>query len=294
MNTRSIKLPRTVNQTGAAYLAALLLCHCPWQTVAVTPPRITSAGVAGGKINLNWTGDSLSYEVQRTASLAAPNWTSVLATFRTNVLMPLNGDESFFRVVDPKTNTSSLVLTATNLTTGASVTFTLLPRTNSDLLFSAPTNGTGFDQVLVVFPSAELRKFDVSFDDVGGFAIVTNGAPATYGGWWAKSPGPGKDEMSYSGFATNGADLFAFSGVTDPSPDGDALSGLIGAMQWLYCAPGFAAQQLSCAAACSAQAIACAFQFPPKASYCKFVTQITWSPAAQAPTCSATCDHGCK
>jgi hypothetical protein len=294
MNTPSIKLPHAGHHAGAVCLAAVLLCNCPWQTAAVTPPRITSASTAAGKINLTWTGDSLSYEVQRAASLAAPAWTSVLATFRTNVMVPLNGEESFFRIVDPQTNSSSLALTVTNLTTGAAVTLTLQPRTNADLRFNAPTNGTGFDEVLAVFPYAELRKFDVSFNDGGHFAIVTNGAPTTYGGWWTKSPGPGKDEITYSGFATNATDLFAFSGVTDPSPDGDALSGLIGAMQWLYCLPGFAGQQLSCAAACTSQALACAFQFPPKSSYCKFVTQITWSPGAQTPTCTATCDHGCK
>jgi hypothetical protein len=294
MNTRSIQLPRARHPARAVCLVACLLLHGPWPAAAVTPPRITSASLAGGKVSLTWTGNSLSYEVQRTASLVAPNWTSVLATFRTNVLIPVNGDASFFRVVDPKTNANTLVLNATNLATGASVTLTMQPRTNADLRFNAPTNDTAFDQVLVVFPSAELRKFDVSFNDAGGFAMVTNGAPTAYGGWWTKTPGPGQNDITYSGFMTNGADLITFSGVTDPSPDGDAVSGLIGAMQWLYCAPGFAAQQLSCAAACAAQALACAFQFPPKLSYCTFVTQIIWSPNAQAPTCLATCEHGCK
>jgi hypothetical protein len=289
-----VVLSLLIRPAAAFLLAAFLLCDFPRPTLGVEQPQVTQVTLGSGRLSLVWTGNSAAYEVQGTTNLAAPNWLTVLDTARTNAAVSAVAPTAFFRVVPPDTNFNSVVLNVTNETTGDTVMFTQLPQTNADLVFDGPTNynGSGF-QVQMIFPATELQKFDIAFDNQGDFTLVTNAQSIGWGGFISSVAGPGTNEITYSGYATNYTGVFTFSAVTDPD-EGNAFGGFIGAMCWLYCAPGFAAKNLGCASACTLQAITCAFSgFRP--SYCNFVTTIDGSGIlTNNINCVASCQTGCK
>jgi len=97
-------------------LAVCLILSCIHVAADPTPLQITDASLLDGTLALAWSPGGNSYEVQRTDSLAAPNWTTVLATVRTNAAFPLTGTSGYYRLQNPATNSDSLVLTMTNLT----------------------------------------------------------------------------------------------------------------------------------------------------------------------------------
>ena len=261
--------------------------------------RINETSVSNGKLEINWVGSADSFEVQRSDSLGSSGWQAVLATARTNAAIPLASQASFFRVVNPKTNGVTLLMSITNLSDGQWLTSTLLPQTNADLVFNIPTNSGGGGSFPVVYPYAEQRKFDVWLDHDGVYTqfklAPTNGASPTTGGWWMTSPGPGLTEVTYDGLVTNESGVFGFSAVTDPSPEGtagQAAGGFAGALVCLFNG-GYQVSQLRCQAACTTRAIACGFQ--GKAADCKWVSQITWNSNYSQVTCTGYCDDkGCK
>jgi hypothetical protein len=253
-------------------------------------PKVTEVTLSGTTLNHAWTGNSTSYLVEKATTLAAPDWRSAALTARTNIALGVTDGSAFFRVAPASTNQSSIVLNVTNTATGDTVTFTNVPQTNADLVFNDPTSSS--PQMQMIFPATELQKFDIVFDNQGGFSLVTNAQSFGWGGRIISTPGPGTNQMTFSGFATNYAGSYAVSAVTDPD-EGGVLGGLIGSMCWLYCLPGLAGAQLGCAAACTSQATSCALQF--KASYCKFVETIDASGIlTNNITCNYDCQHGCK
>lgn len=269
------------------------MCEFPRATLAVDSPKITQVTKAGGTLSLVWTGNSPGYEVQSTTNLGSPDWLPVLETDRTNAALSVSAPSAFYRVVPPDTNQTTVVLSVTNETTGDTVIFTELPQTNADLVFDGPTNynGSGF-QVQMIFPATEMQKYDIALDDQGDFTLVTNAQLIGWGGWVTSVAGPGTNEITYSGYATNYTGTFTFSAVTDPD-EGNVFGGLIGAMCWLWCDPGFAVQGLGCSAACTSRAIACAFSLHQ--SYCNFVTSIDASGIlTNNINCLANCQTGCK
>ncbi len=163
----------------------------------------------------------------------------------------------------------------TNLTTADTLTLTLEPRTNADMVFDLPAGENGVGLTELILAESELQKFDIAFSSEGGFTIVTNGNPTAWGGSWTNSPGPGANEITYQGYLTDGVDVVTFSAVTDPEPIEVVVSGIVGTINWWRCSEQFAGPWLQCAGACSAQATSCALQFPPHSSYCKFVTNVT-------------------
>ena len=270
----------------------ILFCFCSHLVGDAAPLQITDSRLLNGEIALAWTASANSYEVQRTESLAAPNWTTVLATVRTNAVLPLSGNSGYYRL-SASTSSSSLVLTMTNLTTTDALTLTLEPQTNADMVFDLPSGANGVDLSQIVLAGSELQKFGIAFPSEGGFTIVTNGNPTSWGGSWTNSPGPRTNEITYQGYLTNGVDVVMFSAVTDPSAM-DIAGGFVATINWWRCYNVFAGPQLQCAAACPAQALACAFQFPPQGYYCKFVTHVTATFDASAVNCGTyECLHGC-
>ena len=124
------------------------------------PLQITDSRLLNGEFALAWTTSANSYEVQRTESLDAPNWTTVLATVRTNAVLPLSGNSGFYRLT-ASTNSSSLVLTMTNLTTTDALTLTLEPQTSADMVFDLSSGANGVDLTQIVLAGSELQKFDI-------------------------------------------------------------------------------------------------------------------------------------
>jgi hypothetical protein len=255
-------------------------------------PLVNRVSLSGNSLGLAWTGNSTSYQLQITTNLTAPDWIPVLETARTNASVPVVAKAAFFRVVPPSTNQGSVVLTITNLSTGDWDIFTNVPQSNGDLLFDGMTNGTSV-QDIIDFPASELEKFDVAFDGQGGFTLVTNSHALSWGGTVSSTQGPGPNEITYTGIATNSVASYSFTAVTDPD-DWGVFGGLIGAMNWLYCLPGFAGSHLGCTGNCVNQAVICAFQL--KASYCTYVETIDGSGLLTngPPICNATCQTGCK
>jgi len=276
------------------FLLLLSLPKLGSQALASEPLRLTAAALQGRALSLGWIGQATSYEVQSSLQLATPQWSTILATTRTNAAVAVSHKAAFFRVVPADTNRSSLVLNVTNELTGDTVAFTDVLQTNADLLFNGPTNwdGSGLP-VQMIFPTAERDRFDIAFDGEGGFNLVTNAQSIGWGGWMTQTPGPGPSDLTYAGYLTNSTSVFTFTAVTDPTPEGDLLGGLIGAASWLYCLPGFAVQQVQCASACTSKAIACAFQF--KQVSCNFVTSIDGSGLlTNHIDCLANCQVNCK
>jgi len=265
-------------------LAVCLILSCIHVAADPTPLQITDASLLDGTLALAWSPGGNSYEVQRTDSLAAPNWTTVLATVRTNAAFPLTGTSGYYRLQNPATNSDSLVLTMTNLTTADSLTLSLEPQTNTDLVFDLPSgaNGVGLTQIIVA--GTELQKFDIAFPSDGFFTIETNGVATAWGGSWTNSPGPGTNEITYQGYLTNGVDVVMFSAE-------GVIGGIIGTINWWRCSGQFAAPYLQCQAACTSQALACAFQF--QGSYCKFVTHVTVAFDGSINCGTYECLHGC-
>ena len=254
---------------------------------------MTQVSFSGNTLNLAWTGDSTSYKVQSTPGLAKPSWVGSVNTARTNIVLPVVGDSAFFRVVPADTNQSSVVLTVTNMTSGDVITFTNVAQTNADLVFNGPANWNDSGlQVQMVFPAAELQKFDIAVDNQGGFVLVTNGQSFGWGGSLTSTPGPGTNQITFTGYATNYTGAYTISAITDPD-DWGVFGGLIGSMCWLICQPGFALQGIGCASACSSKAFECALQL--KFSYCNFVTSIDGSGIlTNNVNCIANCQTGCK
>lgn len=291
------------------------------ETASAQSLSITHWKRVDGGIALEWSGDSASYEIQGAPELAPLEWRTRLTTVRTDAVIPTSDTVGFYRVAGRAAAASRLALTTTNTQTGEVVTFDLQPQIGPDLVFHGPANLNGFDLHKLVLPGTERSKFDLLFDDAGNFTVLTNGVSASQGGRIEAAPGPGANELTYSGVLTNQAGTFTFSAVTygrltgtlsavsshreagtdnpagpggGSAPAGLTVEGLIGSMQWLLCLPSFAGQQLACAGACANQAVACAFQWPPKASYCNWTTKIVWQPGATLPECIGTCEHGCK
>ena len=290
MKSRLAGLCTLVGRTvGLAPVLFLFFASAP-PSRAGGPPKVTQVTLSGTTLNLAWTGNSTSYLVEKTTTLAAPDWHSAALTARTNIALALTDVSAFFRVAPASTNQSSIVLSVTNMATGDTVTFTNVPQTNADLVFNDPNSSSPQSQM--IFPATELQKFDVSFDNQGGFSLVTNGQSFGWGGRIISTPGPGTNQITFSGYGTNYAGTYTVSAVTDPD-EGDFFGGFIGSMCWLYCLPGLAGAQLGCAAACTSQATACAFQL--KASYCKFVETIDGSGIlTNNIKCNYDCQHGCK
>ena len=257
------------------------------------PPRITSATVADGKLDISWQGPSSSYQVQSATNLAQPVWRNVLSAVRTNVSIPILDNASFFRIVDPDPNFLTLTIAMTNVLTRDGVVLTLEKPPRLDLVFDAETDSASSDPVRVVFPSEGLKLYDIAFDGKGGFSFTTNGVPTVYGGTWKTEAGPGPNDLTHSGIFTNLTDVFEFRAVTDPAPDNDVGAGLLGGMTWIYCLPGFAAKNLQCQAAASALFLTCAFQF--KLPYATFTSKIDASGLmTNHIECITTCLTGCK
>jgi hypothetical protein len=291
-NFRSI-LPALIRLFAVAVPVAVLVCEYPRNTVAQSSTQITQVNLAGGNINLVWTGNSnAAYQIQSTADLTASNWSTVLYVSRTNAALSTAAPLAFFRVAPPSTNFTSIVLNVTNTATGDSITFTQVPQTNGDLVFDGPTNYSGSLNLQMIFPATELQKFDIALDDQGDFTLVTNALPIGWAGYITGFPGPGANQYSFSGYATNYSGVFTFSAVTD-TDEGGVLGGLVGAMCWIYCEPGFAAQGLGCASACVSTGIVCAFQI--KGPSCNFVTYIDASGIlTNSIQCNANCSNYCK
>lgn len=288
------RLNRRAGLAGHKVSTQLFLLSGLFASTLASEPLQLTGSISDRAVHLSWMGQALSYEVQSTLELSTPQWSTVLATTRTNAALAVSHNAAFFRVVPAETNRSTLVLSVTNEITGESVTFTNLLQPNADLLFNGPGDwgGTGL-QAQMIFPAAERDKFDIEYIGDGGFNLITNAHSIGWGGWFTQNPGPGPSDLTYSGHLTNSAGVFTFSAVTDPAPGGDVLGGLVGAACWLYCLPGFAAQQLQCAGACSTKAIACAFQF--KSVSCNFVTTIEGSGLlTNHIDCIANCQVGCK
>jgi hypothetical protein len=276
---------------GAGLAPVLVLfCASATSSLAGEPPTVTQVALSGTTLSLAWTGNSPSYQVQSTPSLTTPDWHLAALTVRTNIALSVTDDSAFFRIASGSTNQSSIVLTVTNTSTGDTVTFTNVPQTNADLVFKDP-NSTS-PEYHMIFPAAELQKFDIALDSQGGFALVKNAQPFGWGGQIISAPGPGTNQITFSGYATNYAGTYTVSAVTDPD-EGGFLGGFIGSMCWLYCLPGLVGAQLGCAAACVSQATTCAFQF--KGSYCKLVETIDGSGIlTNNIKCSYDCQHGCQ
>ena len=109
--TRTHNLPRHILTLALAAAAVLAVCFFR-PSYAVDSPRIISAATADGKFTMTWTGNSSSYDVQGTPDLANPSWRTVFSTTRTNAVLSQSGTAGFFRVVDPNTNFTSLVVNA--------------------------------------------------------------------------------------------------------------------------------------------------------------------------------------
>lgn len=270
----------------------LLACLRPWHTLALTSPQITGVGVADGTVRLSWTSVSDAYEVQSSTDLASASWRTVLATSRNNVELPQGGAARFFRVVATDTNAVSLLVTATNMSTGDVFRFASQPHTNTDWVLTVATNIAGVDVLQVTLPTAELQKFDVQFDPTGGFTIVsTNGEPSGYGGWLASTPGPGSTEVSYTGFLTNGTTTVTFAAVTDPG-----IGPIIAAI--LLVAPAICLAEIvltgiQCYNASQAAQQACALSFPfPK--HLAWIKQNVVFSMAWTPTISINCRTECS
>jgi len=141
-----------------------------------------------------------------------------------------------------------LVESVTNLTTGDVFRFTLAPRTNANWVLNSPATGTnwgGVNSIRMTVTPDNLANFDLAFDGAGGFTLVdTNGLSLGIGGWMNTTPGPGPDDISFSGMLTNGTSVASFSGVTDPSP---FLVGLITELAMMFCASAYAVSRLACA-----------------------------------------------
>ncbi len=108
MQTNRIAAIRPNLWTRTVYL--FLLFFCSHLAGGAAPLQITASSLLNGKFALTWMGSANSYEVQRTESLAAPNWTTVLATVRTNVRYPFGRElrllsvakcEHKFKLPDP-------------------------------------------------------------------------------------------------------------------------------------------------------------------------------------------------
>ncbi len=276
--------------------------------------EILASRVADHRLELQWTGGAWSYEVLAAADLAAPQWRLVLTTAADRAVIPVSGQQAFFRVAARAERPPAVRFSLTNELSGDAASFSSRPVAGRDAVYDGPANLGGFDLHQLVVAAPTRAGYALWFDGDGGFQVMTNGVAAGHSGRYAVSPGAGPNELTYVGTLTNQNGRFAFSvtltgpgrspGLQGGAPrsaggpaagdTGNALEGLIGGAAWLWCLPGFAAQQLGCAAACANQAVACAFQWPPRASYCNWITTITWPLGAQTPECVSRCEHGCK
>lgn len=270
----------------------LLACMISQLASHAAPLQITDSHLQDGAIALAWTGNAYNYEVQTTGNLADPHWTTVLATVRTNAILPLAGNASYYRLQDASASPGSLTLNMTNLTTGDELTISLEPQTNTDMVFDLPSGANGVDLTQLVFAGSELQEFDVAFPAPGEFTIVTNGTPTSWVGAWTSSPGSGTNEITYQGYLTDGTDMVMFSADTDPEPIEVVIGGIVGTINWWRCSPQFVGPWLQCAQDCTTQALTCALQL--KSSYCRFVTHVTakFDGSIDCGTCE--CQHGCN
>lgn len=274
-------------------LALGLGCGTATNSIA-DPFAITGSRFQDGKLQLEWTTNAYSYQVQRADSPVSTNWTTVLASVRTNVAVPLDGTSGFFRVRSTATDASTLTITMTNLTTGDNLTLIQEPRTNGDIVADMPAGTGGVDLTQLIFDSAELAKFDVAFTGNGGFTLLTNGTACGWGGYWDTTNGPDTNDLTYTGYLTNETDTVMFTAVTDPEPIEQVVSSIVGTINWWRCSAQFALPWLQCAQACTAQAISCTLSWPPRGSYCEFKTHVTMALDGNVNCGTTECLHGCK
>jgi hypothetical protein len=278
------------------------------------PFEVLESKFADGRLELRWTSGAWSYQVHTQDDLSAPEWRLLLTTAADHAVIPVTEGAAFFRVMAIPTPPTTLRLSITNALTEDTSTFLSRSTTTRDAIYDGPADLNDFDLHQLVIPAATREAFALRFDGTGGFAVVTNGVEAGQAGRYAVMAGPGANEVTYTGSFTNQNGHFTFAATTSgttravalhegtpqsaggqaDSGTASALDGLIGSAAWLWCLPSFAAQQIACVGACSAQALACAFQWPPKQSYCNWVTTITWPPGTPAPECQSRCEHGCK
>jgi hypothetical protein len=294
MKTRPISLPHPIHHAIAAGMAVLLNWACLEQTAAQVAPRITPTSSANGKVGLVWTGDSEHYQVQSLTNLSASAWSPLFETARTNVEIPLNGNSGFLRVVGASTNLGSLVINATNVATGDTFTYTLLPRTNSNWVFNGPTNYQGVDHVQFVLSTDDLRNEDILFDGEFFTLMATNGLPAGYGGWVTSSAGPGANEVTYHGYVTNGTTMVTFSAVNDPNPLAVLL--VIVVIAAVACAVEIiAAALVTCALLVPIKAITCFFQSKQPKATLRLFPQFNYGQVTNMVSgCISYCDVECE
>jgi hypothetical protein len=266
-----------LNCAIAAGLVGLLAASYYRSSFAVDQPQIIGFEAKGGKFQISWTGNSWSYDVQSSPDLGS-NWHTVYSTSRTNAALAQNGNAGFFRIVDPTTNFTSLVLNLTNLSSAGSLTLKLVPPIDSasDLTFELPDDGSGLGRLMVI-PRAALQETDVALDTNGGFIFVTNGVSTGIGGELTALPGPGTNDLTVTGYMTNGNEVVAFSAVSDPRTFEEDLNGVLIGSNFERCLkdPASAAKALQCSSACGSKNSACFFStfpnFGQKVGVCKFI-----------------------
>jgi hypothetical protein len=66
--------------------------------IDVTTPLLLSITNAGGAVQLNWTGGTPPFVVERTTTFAPPNWSGILTTAQPHVTIPMTNAKAFFRI----------------------------------------------------------------------------------------------------------------------------------------------------------------------------------------------------
>jgi hypothetical protein len=300
LSSKRSRLPNLHHQLVAVFLSVYFLLDGPHRRLATAAPQISSVALSQGQINLAWTGAAGSYQVQVTTNLTDGPWIPLVDTGRTNVLVPIRNTSGFLRVVDPGTNAVSLVATTTNLVTGEVLAFTLLPRTNADWVFNGPTNYNGLDQVQALLTGADLQNFDLVYDGRGGFTVVTtNGQPTGAGGWLNSTPGPGLNQVTYSGLVTNGTSAATFAGTVDWLPQAILIVLALAAGCWVENLVAEAACQLTH----TQEKAACESPLPPPlgpggpggTGIITYVRQFNWTASTNGYWgCGGYCTFTCK
>jgi hypothetical protein len=66
--------------------------------ITVTNTISVAAVAAGTNVNLNWSGGTPPFVVQKVASLTAPSWNNVATTSLQNASFPITGTQGYFRI----------------------------------------------------------------------------------------------------------------------------------------------------------------------------------------------------
>ncbi len=212
----------TFQRIVCAFLAVLIVIAESPPIIAQTPIVMTGIVNSNDTINLTWSGGSGTYALQQTTDLFNPDWTTFLATTATNVQFSALGGSTFFRMIDPKPNFMSLTLNTTNLTSSNILNLSLGCYSNGDwVLFSGglDTNSGAYVTNYFNFSGSGFQGLAVRLDTPGQFSFVdSNGVPLGVGGTLISTPGPGTNDITYSGLLTNGTQAISFEAVSDPVP----------------------------------------------------------------------------